>query len=274
MSKENYSLSEIKQAVEIATSLTRSWFRGHSKPYNELTPGIFREKYNSTGYRAFRPKAEFSMIESFKRQAPALSPKLPDSDDHTAWLFLMQHHGVPTRLLDWSKNILVALYFAVNNHVEEDGELWAMHPEELNQYNGFFGIPTPRNSVLKFLAAEPCHHDPDKLAEEMGLEQVPQYPLAVDPPLNFARMVAQQSVFTIHPKPESGKGTIFSELLREPKYLVRYVIPGNQKKQLLSDLLNLGITELTLFPNLDSLSKDIIKEHDRIAFNPLSPPKW
>lgn len=184
----------------------------------------------------------------------------------------MQHHGAPTRLLDWSKNALVALYFAAYDHFEADGELWAMHPDKLNKHNGFFGIPIPQNSILQFLAAEPSHNNPEKLAEEMGLQQVPQYPLAVDPPMNFARMVAQQSAFTIHPKPKQG--TTIPELLSDPKELVRYIIPGSQKRKILSDLADLGITRLTLFPDLDSLSKDIIEEHNVVAYGPPDPPHW
>jgi FRG domain len=267
-----YELRKIDNVISLATTLTRSWFRGQSKPYDQLTPGIFRPKYGTEPYRTFRPQAEFTMIENFKRQAPAFVLQTPDKDDHVAWLFLMQHHGTPTRLLDWSKNALAALYFAVNNDFDEDGELWTMYPDALNKHNGFHGIPLPRNRCLKYLAAEPALNKPEKFAEEIGLTDIPQYPLAVDPPLNFSRMIAQQSAFTIHPRPKEG--TSIPEILTDPKELVRYRVPKSQKKRLLSDLASLGFKRLTLFPDLESLSKEIIEDHNVVAYFPPDPPKW
>ena len=268
----SYTLTKISEAVELGTTLSRSWFRGHSKVYGELTPGIFRQKYTNEIYQLFRPEVEFSIIEGFKREAPALSSNLPQNDDHVSWLFLMQHHGVPTRLLDWTKSVLVGLYFAVAKHNGEDGEIWALYPEALNKHNGYFGLPLPRCKILNYLAAEPSHHNPQELAEEFGLKEIPKYPHAVDPPLHFSRMVAQMSAFTIHPRPTDGN--TIPELLTEEELLVRYIIPNGCKRKLLADLAALGITRMTLFPDLDSLSHDIVQEHNAISYVPPRPPRW
>lgn len=268
-----YPLTKIDQVVEVGTTLSHSWFRGHSKVIGELTPGIFRPKYDNELYRAWRPDAEASIIESFKRQAPALSSKLPATDDYVSWLFLMQHHGAPTRLLDWTKSVLIGLFFAVNQHFDEDGELWVLYPSALNRHNDYyFGLPLPRCKILNFLAAEPNHNNPQKLSEEFGLKKIPQYPLAVDPPLHFSRMVAQLSAFTIHPRPT--KGHTIQEIMTVEKQFVRYIIPCGCKRKLLSDLAALGITRTSLFPDLDSLSHDIVQEHNVIAYSPPKPPRW
>src|SRR5713101_8469084 len=96
-----YTLTAIGQAVEVGTTLEQSWFRGHPKPF-ELTPSVFREKYRLIG--EFRESLEMSLAEDFKRSAHTLVSNPPTWDDHLAWLFLMRHHGVPTRLLDWTQN--------------------------------------------------------------------------------------------------------------------------------------------------------------------------
>lgn len=267
-----YKLTKINEAVELGTTLSKSWFRGHSKVFEELTPGIFRPKYSNEVYGAFRPDVEFSIIEGFKRRAPALASKLPQNDDHVAWLFLMQHHGAPTRLLDWTKSVLIGLYFAIEKHHTEDGELWALYPEALNKHNGNFGLPIPRCKILNYLAAEPSHNNPQKLAQEFGLKESPKYPYAVDPPLHFSRMVAQMSAFTIHPRPMEGH--TIPEIMTEEKLFVRYIIPSDCKKKLLTDLAALGVTRMALFPDLDSLTHDIVQEHNVLGYGPPKPPRW
>lgn len=267
-----YTLASIENAVELGTTLLRSWFRGHSKIYGELTPRIFRPEYEDEIYKALRPEAEFSVIENFKRKAPALKSNLPGNEDHASWLFLMQHYGVPTRLLDWTKSVLVGLYFAVSHHHSEDGELWALYPEALNKHNGYFGLPLPSCEILRYLAAEPRHNNPQKLAEEIGLKKIPQYPHAVDPPLHFPRMVAQLSAFTIHPRPKPSQ--TIPEVMTAETNLVRYIIPAGCKRKFLADLSALGITKMTLFQDLDSLSHDIIQEHNIIGYSPPRPPRW
>jgi len=257
-----YRLTEIEQAVKVGTTLSGSWFRGHARVYGDLTPKLFRKKW-------LRADFELSLIENFKRGAPALEPDIPDYEDHIAWLFLMQHHGIPTRLLDWTKSILVALYFAVSKHKSDDGELWAMYPDALNKCSGFHGLPLPNHLGLRYFAMEPWYSQ-EKLLKELGLKQIPKYPLAVAPPMNFARMVAQLSKFTIHPTPQPGNSIL--ELLPDEINLVRYIIPAVSKEKLQRDLAALGITQGTLFPNLDSLSVDIIYDHQIAAYTPQEPP--
>ena len=269
MATKTYVLNTITHAVEVATALSRSWFRGHAAIYGELTPRVFRKEYKHT--RDLRPDIEFSLIEAFKRGAPVLAAGVPDQEDHIAWLLLMQHHGAPTRLLDWTESAFVALYFAVSERPADDGELWAMYPSKLNKYSGFDGISLPNNPNLLYLASEPMHNNPSSLAKDLKLSKVPEYPLAFQPPFHFPRMVAQFSVFTIHPKPKPGN--TIPDLLTNEKHLVRYVVPRSSKKKLLQDLAALGVTARTLFPDLDHLSETIVQDHYVVAYSPPEPPK-
>lgn len=264
-----YVISKIDQVVEVGTTLSRSWFRGHSEVFNELTPKIFRKEFLDLSRIR---EIEFSMVESFKRTAPALAHWTPAPNDHVAWQFLMQHHGTPTRLLDWTESVLVALYFAVSKHPTKDGELWAMYPEALNRLSGPFGMALSNDLILRYLAAEPSHHSPEFLAKELGLKKSPEYPLPVFPPMRFPRMITQLSTFTIHPVPKPG--CTIPELLPDMKHLVKYIIPAKHKNRLLMDLKALGITAHSLFPDLDALSESVIQESKIIAYNPPMPPSW
>ena len=164
-------LKKIYHAVEIGKVLKDSWFRGHQKEWNELTPKVFRSEYEEMHRRDF---FEHSVIETFKREAPVLEEKTPERNDALGWLLLAQHHGTPTRLLDWSDSVLVALYFAVcdESKWDKDGELWAMLPYSLNHFSvgiceGYDkgDLPIPEHPLLQYLAREGSLRT-DKKAEE------------------------------------------------------------------------------------------------------------
>ena len=93
-------LKTIHHAVEVGTKLHLCWFRGHAKECGELTPRIWRDDKE---YDSLRKAGSFehTVLETFKREAPALQQGTPDRKDALGWLLLAQHHGTPTRLLLW-----------------------------------------------------------------------------------------------------------------------------------------------------------------------------
>jgi hypothetical protein len=183
----------------------------------------------------FRPELEMTTIEAFKRHAALLTElRMPADDDRLGWLCVMQHYRAPTRLLDWSENLLVALYFTVSADPSDDGEVWAMFPSPLNRAAGAgWGIPLPSSRHLRYLLQEPYWDgQAEALAKSLDLPQPVNSPLALEPPLRFPRMAVQASTFTIHPAPEGSKS--IPEILPDPKHLVRYHVPAAAKQGLLA----------------------------------------
>jgi hypothetical protein len=266
---EPYTIDSIYDIIEIGKVLSNSWFRGHPEMYNNLTPGVFREKYASQYF--FKPQFELRIYEEFKRIAPSLSHFNITNYSDLEWLFVMQHYGMPTRLLDWTESVLIAAYFAVEKNLESDAELWALYPDELNHKYGFHGMPIlERNKELQFLASEYKHNDPPKLKSELGLEKLPNTPMALRPPIKFERMILQQSTFTIHPKPEEHNS--ITDILKDKKLLIRYIIPKNLKQMLKDDLKSIGIDRRTLFGDLHSLTESILYAERTVAYSPPEPP--
>src|SRR5262245_24788667 len=102
------------------------WFRGHEKEYWPLVPQFYRSTPRDLNF------TEYELREEFIRRAPIFSEHVPTNE--WEWYFLMQHHGAPTRLLDWTESALSGLYFAIrNNNGYHDAAVWILDPWSLNK---------------------------------------------------------------------------------------------------------------------------------------------
>ena len=268
---KTYTIKSFNDIIEVGTTFEKNWFRGHSKEFNNLTPKIFRPEYQTEIHKAFKPDFEFEIVENFKRYAPSIIQNLPETKNYLSWLFIMQHHSFPTRLLDWTENILVALFFAIIDSPQDIGEIWSILPWKLNENSGFWGLPLPEASILKYLSNEPFHNSPEKLVEELKLKETPHKPIAFLPNLVLPRISRQMSAFTIHPKPTQNN--TIPELITDDNYLVRYIIPKDLKTEFEKKLSSLGISYRTLFPDLEGLAKDFKREEKYFGWGQPQHPK-
>jgi hypothetical protein len=210
------------------------WFRGQANVGWNVVPSLARPPH--------RIDAEQALIKRFRQNAYALLPNPPKTN--WEWMFLMQHHGAPTRLVDWTENALCALYFAVaeDRHLGVDGAVWCLDPVGLNK--AAYVQPTGGSEFLFFGMDEELD-----LYDTEGLAKPNKPPVAALAPRYFPRIAAQSGVFTIHHREPEPLNHVHGGA-----YVGQIVIPTGAKKQLIADLAVLGIRKLTLFPELDAVA--------------------
>ena len=123
-------LSAVRQARQELQNPLTLWFRGHSKVSYELTPSLLR---NATW-----DKKEQILFQEYERSAAHL---LDRKDDSWEMLEDMQHYGIPTRLLDWTDVLGIAVAFALyESNDDADSAIYLLDPLKLNDKSGLPGI--------------------------------------------------------------------------------------------------------------------------------------
>mgnify|MGYP002381255273 CR=1 FL=1 len=200
-----------------------SWvFRGHASADYKLIPSVGRDAHTLKS----REKYERSLFQIFQREAFAFIT--PPPVDDWEWLALARHHGLPTRLLDWTHNPCVALYFAVEDSATSDGRVFALWAKVGSSMSGAVSSP--------FDISRPIKHYPNVVT---------------------ARIRAQEGLFTA----SSDLETPLDRNLPESWRIESCTIPASCKERLRYELFRIGIHHSSLFPDLDGLAKRLRWQH-------------
>jgi len=218
-------------------------FRGLSDAGYELKTSLIRLGGSFTD-------SERHLLRNFRKYS-----QLGDADQHYSewkWLTIGQHHGLPTRLLDWTYSPFVALHFATETlqHLDRDGVVWCVDyteahkelPEELKIEQTHSGSDVFTVGMLENVSGNV--KDFDKLSKE---------PFAVffEPPSMSERIVNQFALFSVISNPSLTFNTWLegrSQLYR------RVIIPKKIKWEIRDKLDQANISERVLFPGLDGLA--------------------
>lgn len=222
------------------------WFRGQSDAKWPLVPGIGR-KHDDFGEKNVIKKRdllklEYEFLHRFRRYAHALK-----QEQLTPWeaITMAQHHGLPTRLIDWTSSPLVALYFTCLNHVSdkerEDGAVY------------FFRLRKKRNDLNIYEKRPRQVHEANPLKVK-GIKIV--YSM-----MSTARIAEQSGGFTIQDPCftlDEQAGKRFDKKNLDISDLHKWIVPGEKKAEIMSQLERVGINPRTLFPDLDGIVAGIL----------------
>lgn len=190
-------------------------------------------------FKAFGiPRKEWELREQralriFKRKAPHFLTHVPARDDDLEWLALMQHHGAPTRLLDFTWSPYVAVFFALER-AERDAAVWALNPAKLH----------PLAELKSYSLQELSRSGRD---------------VAIGRPyLMNRRLIAQSGTLAV----PAVLGEPIEDILHTPgETLVKFVLQRDAVRQTaMRELYRMNITHATLFPDLDGLARSLAYE--------------
>lgn len=227
-----FRIRSVEQFIELATWLYGTdevIFRGQERAW-PLLPSVARDPEYI--------QCEREIVEEFKRES---LPYLRDTPlTPWQWLAVAQHSGLPARLLDWTTNPLVALWFAVRTppHENESGIVWA------------------------------CPYTPAEGASDTEHEESPfaiHRPRIYLPEHVFPNIQAQSDIFTVHHRDEEGRFLPFEETKDVAYVLTRIEASADDFFAIRYRLFRIGIHPSSMFPGLAGLVDRIRYQHELLA---------
>jgi hypothetical protein len=219
-------------------------FRGlHDKSY-ELQTSLIRLGNNPN-------EMEKHLFRNFKKYAPK---NIISEDNDWLWLSIAQHHGLPTRLLDWTFSPYIALHFMCENidQYKNDGVLWCVDFYKTINYlpdNFKYALESEKAkgfdiSILRSVC--PTLNDMQKFYDECG-----DFVIFLEPPSIDDRIINQFALFSLMSDPNTYMNNWLNE--HEELYF-RLIIPSKLKWEIRDKLDQINITERMIYPGLDGLS--------------------
>jgi hypothetical protein len=195
---------------------------------------------------------EKKILHTFKRKAHLLLPRTPEEGETLEWLALMQHHGAPTRLLDFTWSPYVAAFFALER-ATQDAAIWAISSgPKVPNYIGSY-ISALLNRVLELEHSKTLSDEFRQAAETEEIQPI----LMGDPVLMNQRMTTQAGTFII---PTMHIDLPIESIVPQSSILKLKLISKSLRKQTMDRLYNMNINNATLFPGVDGLAKSLAFE--------------
>ena len=217
-------------------------FRGRWDSAESLVTSLTRLGGNSA-------TLERHLLRNFRKYAAR--DEVP-VDSPWNWLALAQHHGLPTRLLDWTYSPFVALHFATTRReaFDRDGAVWMVDYVRAHQEAPRVLRECLESEGANLFTTEMLGTVADDLA---GFDRIGEdFVVFGEPPSFDERIVNQYALFSLM----TGAGSSLDRLLaRHPELVRRIVIPAELKWEIRDKLDQANITERVLFPGLDGLSR-------------------
>lgn len=231
-------ISKWPQFVEKVSELPyRKWaFRGQGDANWRLSSSLYRYLSEYLPDTGDWERREHHILRAFMRRAHLLLERVPEERQIFEWWGLMQHHGAPTRLIDFTWSPYVAAFFALEK-ATETAAVWALNPDAMENITSAEELPV-----------ETAH----------GKGTTLYYG---EPFILSRRLVAQQGTFVVARALDRPVDEIVLNHKHPESVLVKFLLPVAQiRAEGMKALYRMNITQATLFPGLDGLARSMAYE--------------
>ncbi len=248
------SISDFINAISNLDSQGFSFFRGDkSRDSYSLSPKVYATEFQNLFLHLDESIEEFAAL-TLGRNSLISNGFLED-------MINAQHYELPTRLLDWTESAIIALFFAVSPDKmnSKDAIVWALNPTALN-------AETPFLKKYGYVPIFPSKQDENLVKELEDYYRSPKsenikYPIAIKTRKINPRIDAQRGVFVLFCHNDDKK--CLTKYENANKFLHKIVIPNRMALEIHRELTFIGITQYSIFPELNAISVDLINKYNQ-----------
>lgn len=248
----------IEKWPDVHNFARRSWvFRGQASSNWDLTTSLERCSIRHKLSITERDQLESALLREFRRTYHQYAQHIPDRLHKLEWLSLMQHHGAPTRLLDFTYSLSVAAYFAIE-HSDCDAAVWAISVPWLTQCckNALRSIHAERVDILD----SPFEEQGEITLHDLVFKTTSvNCTLPVNPFRLNERLRIQKGLFLA---PTNVNASFMENISCLPGHddrtnVVKLILPQGIRREALERLYYMNISRTTLFPGLDGFAQSL-----------------
>jgi hypothetical protein len=233
----------------------QSWaFRGQSDSEWPVFSSLSRYLRNFNVHRDAWAFQEERVLRIFRRKARLYLNLVPEEDDAFQWLALMQHHGTPTRLIDFTWSPYVAVFFALHR-ATKDSAVWAIFPPRID------------HSEAQEIRGGQVINAPDMWLRTRGnyekyfLPGDKPFVVTGDPEVMNQRLTAQSGTFAVPGILDEPLEKILGDYPCSKDVIIKFELNTSKvRKEAMQDLYVTNIREATLFPDMDGMARSLAYE--------------
>ncbi len=223
------------------------WYLGQPDFKGDLVPSFYKS--------GIRPEHEREVLRDWRQMSAEFAP----TGALTDWQLLANAHsaGMPTRIIEWSANPLVALFMAVESMGPDDGRVWVFNPWIMNEHTAdLLFVPPVDSAYFKGYALKLDALDAPALPEAAP-------PMAFRPVRSSRAYNAQNIYWTVHGKDATPLDKLVFFMKRADLFLTAIQIEADGKKAIMKELHDIGVTRANLFPGAGGLARTLAYRYSK-----------